>query len=802
MDDNLTWSTALTNLIYDASQDITLKFIVIRSTPALDGQTASYGPVANLNNRWIHLAGTVDSNGISLYLNGQQVARTDVTITTLRASENVFCVGKSTVISPSYAYFHLAEARIYGRALSPGEIWELYDPRTRNELYQTVDQKIVAVGAPGSVNMAGHTINIVSKPFTVTGGAVAPHNVQLGAHQLSIVSHNPQFVVSAGPLPIGETQYPGLVDTSRSLLEAANNKRLMLEADIDTDDLELSVSGDITGWPDAGMLTIDVASGQTLTSSEIAYYDGISDGMIYLTQRGVDGTTALSFSSGARVELRNAARYHNVLAEAIIATQTEVDTKADLGHTHTSEDITDLDTSNLLPLSGGTMTGPLVLASAPTVSMHAATKSYVDSHAGGGGASAQAYGTFWVSEFGASGSAVQTTGSISAFSNSLSVTSADSFEVGQGIYIEGAGAAGAVLISSITAITGTTITIAVNASTTVNNVMVQHDDTVALQTALNQITDIHSLTLMFDNGTYRINGPINATTNSILTIPYDGEFNGGTPRILRMFGQSTPVGNVFWYPSPQGTVIQTNKAGTDSNTSMLNARSPYLGNSFSEMFGQVSLMTVDLRDLTFRTYDNPSISGIDFWMVWNCFLTNIYVDTGMAPAGIDFNNVGMAAEPTHPNFGVRLPRNCTVCISNNLNVANYWYGVIYSDLWVTIHTFVTYCKVGLMTRGHDYTITGTILIVSCPTGFYIEPGNNFGIPSMDIHVRWEVDPRTAPPGPYWWSPIPNQYVYDPGNLLRGRMAWVLIEGYSSTGTHTVTVTGCGNLAMLDLKALL
>lgn len=41
--------------------------------------------------------------------------------------------------------------------------------------------------------------------------------------------------------------------------------------------------------------------------------------------------------------------------------------------------------TGFLPLAGGTLTGPLILAADPTVPLGAATKQYVDAHAGGGG---------------------------------------------------------------------------------------------------------------------------------------------------------------------------------------------------------------------------------------------------------------------------------------------------------------------------------------------------------------------------------------------------------------------------------
>ncbi len=74
----------------------------------------------------------------------------------------------------------------------------------------------------------------------------------------------------------------------------------------------------------------------------------------------------------------------------------------------------------------------------------------------------------------ASGSwAPPTTGTISASSNSLTVANASGWIVGQGIWIYGAGTSGGNFFTSVTAISGTTFTLAANAGTSVTNAFVQ-----------------------------------------------------------------------------------------------------------------------------------------------------------------------------------------------------------------------------------------------------------------------------------------------------------------------------------------
>ena len=105
----------------------------------------------------------------------------------------------------------------------------------------------------------------------------------------------------------------------------------------------------------------------------------------------------------------------------------------------------------------------------------------------------------------AAGNDTTTTGSITSGTASLIVASAASWEVGHGIRILGAGVSGAALTTTITSIAGTTFTLAINASTTVSNASVVHDDTVAIQNAINDgITNARPVYI--PKGTYRVTG--------------------------------------------------------------------------------------------------------------------------------------------------------------------------------------------------------------------------------------------------------------------------------------------------------
>lgn len=143
-----------------------------------------------------------------------------------------------------------------------------------------------------------------------------------------------------------------------------------------------------------------------------------------------------------------------------------------------------------------------------------------------------------VLDYGASGSwQAPTTGDITSGSPTLTVASAATFEVGQGIYVAGAGTAGARLVTTISAISGTTITLASNAATTVSGAVVQHDDTAAINSATAACLNAGGGTVYFPNGRYRCNGLLNGSTNSVLTMPMYAGFEV-TKRTVYFVGES------------------------------------------------------------------------------------------------------------------------------------------------------------------------------------------------------------------------------------------------------------------------
>ena len=182
------------------------------------------------------------------------------------------------------------------------------------------------------------------------------------------------LTLSTLPQDVGASTYPTQVDLPSNLFVAANNVRTTLASALTISGTSLTLT-DASRFPGSGAITLDLAtiSARTLTSSEIIYFNSKSGNVLTIQERGADGTTAKAWEAGMSAEMRSTAHHHNLLASTIIAIETEVDTKADSGHVHDDN----------LSLSGGTLTGPLVLSGPPAIPLHAVTKAYVDGTSSG-----------------------------------------------------------------------------------------------------------------------------------------------------------------------------------------------------------------------------------------------------------------------------------------------------------------------------------------------------------------------------------------------------------------------------------
>lgn len=318
-------------------------------------------------------------------------------------------------------------------------------------------------------------------------------------------------------------------------------------------------------------------------------------------------------------------------------------------------------------------------------------------YSGVGGVLAQTISPVNVKGYNASGSSTTTTGSITSGTATLTLAAAIDFANGQGILVAGAGAAGADLVTTISSGAGTTtLTLATNAGTTVSGVLTQHDDTVAIQAAINAVNvpSAGGGTVEFPDGVYRVNGPINvAQGNSILHVLSAG--GGGAPdgSVIKLRGLAGHFVGGFTSDSTSGAVLLADRrAGSGTTPSVL-----YGG----------SQTTVYVENLTIRTPDNPSLDGLNFFDSFNASLNYVVVDTG---TGAD-----VVTEPTNTTSAIRMPKtqNFGMTYLENVLVMGHATGITFSENTVFNNVIVYSCKLALSPLPAVVTSSGHVLIYRC-----------------------------------------------------------------------------------------
>lgn len=106
--------------------------------------------------RWHLLTGVWLTTGMICYLNGVAVASSGATQVPLGVSR--IALGGLRRLSPvQYCSAQVLDARLYNRGLSASEVWALYNPATRYELYQEVGRRsyFYAPAAGGSTARYG-----------------------------------------------------------------------------------------------------------------------------------------------------------------------------------------------------------------------------------------------------------------------------------------------------------------------------------------------------------------------------------------------------------------------------------------------------------------------------------------------------------------------------------------------------------------------------------------------------------------------------------------------------------------------
>jgi hypothetical protein len=300
--------------------------------------------------------------------------------------------------------------------------------------------------------------------------------------------------------------------------------------------------------------------------------------------------------------------------------------------------------------------------------------------------------SFNVKNYGALGNGiVHQDGAINSGTNSFTSASGtfNANDVGKVIVVNGAGAAGADLSTTITAFSSaTTVTLATNAGTTVSGTAQYYygtDDTVAIQSTINAVNANGGGTVFSPQGIYMINGSfLNAgTTNSQLTLP---DVPAGSPlQQIKIKGAYPAMYNSSYTgvasPNYGGSIWFFTKPGS-SGQSAINAydASGYYGGLGGNNFSGI-LLTVE--DMVFRTLVNPGITMLNGLNTLNMTVTGTVVDVDIP------NYTNLALETTTTSTGIVGPARYNHV--DNSFVANIW--GYYNGMQVNEHSNIQ--KVGI-----------------------------------------------------------------------------------------------------------
>jgi hypothetical protein len=340
----------------------------------------------------------------------------------------------------------------------------------------------------------------------------------------------------------------------------------------------------------------------------------------------------------------------------------------------------------------------------------------------------------FVDDYGASKNPSTTTGATTSGSNSITVASATGFVAGQYIWVDGARFGGVTnnSISRITSISGTTITTQDNAGATVASALVGHDDTRAIQAAINAAKAAKGGTVYFTNGQYKLrdtlfqNGVGGAWVNAQIYIPNSSTSDSAIN--ITLLGETEPNWEhsilVDWPIAQKGVILESTVVPTSGGAAAI------LGTEYgSTSFGNWNLTDVTLKNLTFRGRSKTNagvdtvnkISGINFETQSICTIENVRVD-------ITSKLINSVYPGFQSTYGIIMPRrgNAAWCVLRNIFIGGFDVGLYFNEHTDADNITIAACFRALRSGDMDHSFHfGRVLLNGNSTNYLLE-GNSFG----------------------------------------------------------------------------
>lgn len=227
------------------------------------------------------------------------------------------------------------------------------------------------------------------------------------------------------------------------------------------------------------------------------------------------------------------------------------------------------------------------------------------------------------------------------------------------------------------------------------------DNTEAFSACLKAVVEAGGGRMYLPDGVYRGNILIPDVAKPVpswITVEIVGE------------SEPTPVfGTIGSFPmQANGTIIKSLAPSGPAVIAV--SRSP------NPLYGGFSAVSVVLKNLDVRTYDDPGIGGVDLQYALQCKLENVFINTGVY-------NV-QASQPTHGTSGLITPacNNAALTVLRNVVVTGYHTGIqvnehtdgdnivvasnIHGLEFLQAHHASRFARVGTYRNTHHVTVSG------------------------------------------------------------------------------------------------
>lgn len=395
-----------------------------------------------------------------------------------------------------------------------------------------------------------------------------------------------------------------------------------------------------------------------------------------------------------------------------------------------------------------------------------------------------------VADYNGSGSSVQTTGTISSGSHSLVVASATGYSIGMGIYVAGAGAAGAALVTTITNIVGTTFTLTAAAATTATGQLVQHDDTAAINAARAAAYAAGGGNVFLTktgtadgSGHYRISGAFNGTTNCIITTPFVAAY--ADPITIMMVGEV--YGREISDGVYDGCVLDFTDcpAGAGTHPALI-GDAPYVLSSNANLATAWSPTNQFIDNLLIVAPVDPTMHGIRWSNTLKATLGDFV--TILAKSYV-------TTTPTHSTIGLWMPQalnNVRCQVGAGTIGPGFATCLRAGEHCILYRPFLALGLVGLDLPLSPHVISGEVCIESCATMIFCSGGAGFSLPKVRLTLQGEYNDT----GSAWYKTV--QGISDASNQIFGQIDYAVFQASTSIYMSELPFTGAQNLVRRNL----